>query len=198
MTEVPMQSETSISWPPPPENTIVSISAPFKNIQLTAKGYISDFRTGELTVDSNGVALSGKAILRAEILFWILIVCLPFIGWLIPALICEYLIRPSRSLSINWENIESIRFDPKKRRAAIVYKQTNNRGKTKFYSLVTNLTPQDYESFYNTVHDRFADKTQIDDNGRFRSTFTPVFLWTLLANFMLIAIVYGLTSAMKH
>jgi hypothetical protein len=184
MTQFDYQPEASVSWPPKPEGVFEPFTLPYKNTYQIAKGYISDFRTGAVTFDETGITITGRAVLKAEILFWILFACMIIGFWLLAAIIFEYAVRTDETLRIEWENVDNILVFPKKKRIAIVYKQTNSKNKTHFFTLGTRIAADQIAPFQNFLRTDLNNRVPVQENGKIHSSNSTPILWTFLIGFI--------------
>ncbi len=169
---------------------------PFKNIRLATRGSVSDFRTGDLGIYPQGVNITGRAVTRAEVQFWILLVSFFIYSWLIAALLLEFA-RQSASLSLRWDEIEQVAFVAKKSRACVVYRQTDKRGKTRRLSLATALSPTDYEAFDAAVAANAPDTVERTANARLRTPFASADGWSLLLGWIIVIAAVAIMGALS-
>ena len=90
------------------------------------KGRGSRFRQGKIVLKPGGLTFDGKAVLPTPIQVLIIIGSTLFMGYLIAALLLEYVVRVDHSESYTWDQIDSVVIDREKQRAGIVYRQPEN------------------------------------------------------------------------
>jgi len=152
--------------------------------RATNRNNVSEFRTGEVAFESATITLQGKAILPAHIRRPIILVSILLrVGWLIAAVIIEYVIRVNRVEMLSLDNIELIVLEPETQRACIAY-HLPAKPKTS-YSLGLKLEGGLYNEFARTVSELMPDRVT---TGKLLPP-TPLWVWIVLGVIVLAVIV---------
>ena len=197
-------------WPPPPTVGAPQPAAwtlpatPFQYLYrrgpgpVGAKSPISDFRSGTLFFDDQGIIIDGRACPRAQVRY---AVSLPFVllGLLTAAVahyVMEYGVQHPERLGVRWDQVRHLTADPAKPQGCLVYDAPDYKGRIRTFSLGFTMTPG-----YDGVL-RQAARTFIPDRfqeARLRNATTPG-VWVFLGVFfaVLLGIIFFAAAQGSH
>ncbi len=168
-------------WPPPPAR-VVAAEFPFRTEFRTVQGTVPDFRVGHMSFSDQGLLIQGKAVPPNEIQIPILIASLALkIGWLIAYFIMEYAARRDRSIQVPLSQVNRVVLNATKRRLCVVYDMINSGGRTKRYSLTTQMPLEAYANFMMTAQQFLPG---IVGEGRIKPSTAPL-IWVVVIGGMI-------------
>ena len=83
---------------------------------------ISDFRTGQVIFEPRRITITGKAVLPLSTRALLMFVSFAFfLGWVIVALVLEYVIRRDRTDQLTWDEVDALIVESPKNRVCLIY-----------------------------------------------------------------------------
>jgi hypothetical protein len=182
-------------WPPPPDIDPIWSGAfradyllpRYISHRVPESASVADFRSGHLELGPRGLHIEGRAVLPREVQTpWIVMAAGLLAPFFVVSILLEYVIRPRRSLDVDWQDIEALAVDDARRMVSIAYRAPNKRGKIIHNTLTIRVNEQEGPMIA-AVAKRYATDRFAEAPMRFalhphvRIFFTAVVIWLVVS-----------------